>query len=198
MTSRILIVDDIAANVRLLESRLQAEYFDVRTATNGRDALALAERERIDLVLLDVMMPDMTGFEVCAALKANPRTAHIPVIMVTSLDQAEDRVKGLESGADDFLTKPISDVALVTRVKSLVRLKMVTDELELRAAAMQSVGLNAAATIDGRRIRGRILVVDDRENSPGASARRCASRFEVEITGDPAEAIGWPKAGSST
>ena len=90
------------------------------------------------------MMPDMTGFEVCAALKANPRTAHVPVVMVTSLDQAEDRVKGLECGADDFLTKPVSEMALVTRVKSLVRLKMVTDELELRAAALQSVGLNVA------------------------------------------------------
>ena len=76
MTSRVLIVDDVPANVRLLESRLQAEYFDVRTATNGREALALVERERIDLVLLDVMMPDMSGFEVCRALKANPRTAH--------------------------------------------------------------------------------------------------------------------------
>ncbi len=120
MTSRVLVVDDIAANVRLLESRLQAEYFDVRTALSGAEALDVAEKERVDLVLLDVMMPDMTGFEVCAALKANPRTAHVPVIMVTSLDNAEDRVKGLECGADDFLTKPVSHVALLTRVKSLL------------------------------------------------------------------------------
>jgi two-component system cell cycle response regulator len=190
VTSRILIVDDIPANVRLLESRLQAEYFDVRTAMNGRDALAMAERERIDLVLLDVMMPDMTGFEVCAALKGNPRTAHIPVVMVTSLDQAEDRVKGLESGADDFLTKPLSEVALVTRVKSLVRLKMVTDELEIRAAAMQSVGLDSAAKVrDNAEIFGRILVVDDRENSVGRIRQALRRPFDVEITGNPAEAI---------
>ncbi len=95
------------------------------------------------------MMPDMTGFEVCAALKANPRTAHIPVVIVTSLDQAEDRVKGLESGADDFLTKPVSETSLMARVKSLARLKMVTDELELRAAAMQSVGVDAADIFAG-------------------------------------------------
>ena len=105
------------------------------------------------------MMPDMSGFEVCAALKANARTAHVPVIMVTSLDQAEDRVKGLEAGADDFLTKPVSEIALVTRVKSLLRLKMVTDELELRAAAMQSVGFNPARS-----------PIDDAPRSPGASS----------------------------
>ena len=190
MTSRVLVVDDIPANVRLLESKLQAEYLDVRTAANGQEALDVIGRERIDLVLLDVMMPDMTGFEVCATLKSNPRTANVPVIIVTSLDQTEDRVKGLESGADDFLTKPVSEVALVARVKSLLRLKMVTDELELRATAMQSVGLNAAVAIDsGAAIAGRVLVVDDRENSTGRIRQALQRPFEVVITGDPAEAI---------
>ncbi len=188
MTSRVLVVDDIAANVRLLELRLQAEYFDVRTALSGREALDLAERERVDLVLLDVMMPDMTGFEVCAALKTNPRTAHVPVIMVTSLDNAEDRVKGLECGADDFLTKPVSHVAMLTRVKSLLRLKMITDELELRAEALESVGLNAALT-EKADICGRVLVVDDRINSTRAIRQALQRPFEIEITEDPAEAI---------
>ncbi|MDQ3558539.1 MAG: response regulator, partial [Pseudomonadota bacterium] len=144
MTARILIVDDIEANVRLLEARLQAEYFDVRTAFSGKAALDAALAERVDLVLLDVMMPDMSGFEVCAALKADPRTAHVPVVMVTALDEVQDRVKGLESGADDFLTKPVSDIALVTRVKSLLRLKMVSDELALRASAIQSAGFSSS------------------------------------------------------
>jgi two-component system cell cycle response regulator len=190
VTARILIVDDVPANVRLLEARLQAEYFDVRTATSGRDALETALRERVDLVLLDVMMPDMSGFEVCAALKADPRTAHVPVIMVTALDQAGDRVKGLECGADDFLTKPVSDVALVTRVKSLVRLKMVTDELALRAAAMQSIGFNSAQIFaESAEIGGRILVVDDRENSTGRIRQGLKRRFELEITADPADAL---------
>jgi two-component system cell cycle response regulator len=196
VTARILVVDDVAANARLLEARLQAEYFDVRTAFSGRDALQLALSERMDLVLLDVMMPDMTGFEVCAALKADPRTAHVPVIMVTSLDQAEDRVKGLDCGADDFLTKPVSDVALVTRVKSLVRLKMVTDELALRAAALQSVG-GASAEVFAQKaeIAGRVLVVDDRENSTRAVRRALPRPFAVEITANPGEAVSLAESG---
>lgn len=190
VTARILIVDDVAANVRLLEARLQAEYFDVRTASNGRAGMEAALQERVDLVLLDVMMPDMSGFDVCAALKADPRTAHIPVIMVTALDQAQDRVRGLECGADDFLTKPVSDVALITRVKSLLRLKMVTDELTLRAAAMQTIGFNSAEIFaETAAIGGRILVVDDRENSTRRIREALQRPFEVEITADPAHAI---------
>jgi two-component system cell cycle response regulator len=190
VTARILIVDDVPANVRLLEARLQAEYFDVRTASNGRAALEMAFRERMDLVLLDVMMPDMSGFDVCAALKADPRTAHVPVIMVTALDQSADRVRGLECGADDFLTKPVSDIALVTRVKSLIRLKMVTDELALRAAAMQAVGQSSTDLFaENSDIGGRILVVDDRENSTGRIRQGLKRRFEVEITADPADAL---------
>src|SRR6201996_2600160 len=127
MTARILVVDDVPANVKLMEARLSAEYFDVITALSGQEALATCERAQCDIVLLDVMMPDMDGFEVCRRLKANPSTHHLPVIMVTALDQASDRIRGLEAGADDFLTKPVSDVALVARVRSLVRLKMMTD-----------------------------------------------------------------------
>ena len=190
MTARILVVDDVAANVRLLEARLQAEYFDVRTAMSGRAALDLALSERPDLVLLDVMMPDMTGFDVCSALKADARTAHVPVIMVTSLDEAEYRVKGLECGADDFLTKPVSDIALVTRVKSLVRLKMVTDELALRADALQSVGCNSAEIFARTgEIAGRIMVVDDRENSTRRILQALPRPFELDITSDPTEAV---------
>jgi CheY-like chemotaxis protein len=94
MTARILVVDDVPANLRLLEARLSAEYFDVVTAASGAEALALCERDECDLVLLDVMMPDMDGFEVCRRLKVNPATHHIPVVMVTALDQATDRVAG--------------------------------------------------------------------------------------------------------
>ena len=133
MTARVLVVDDVAANVKLLEARLSAEYFDVATAQSGADALSACERAECDIVLLDVMMPDMNGFEVCRRLKTNPATHHIPVVMVTALDQPSDRVAGLEAGADDFLTKPVSDVALIARVRSLTRLKMMTDELRMRA-----------------------------------------------------------------
>src|SRR5690606_12699603 len=104
MTARILVVDDVPANVKLLEARLLAEYFEVITANSGVDALEACENSKIDVVLLDVMMPEMDGFEVCRRLKADPSTQHIPVVMVTALDQVSDRVRGLEAGADDFLT----------------------------------------------------------------------------------------------
>src|ERR1700747_1988969 len=110
MTARVLVVDDVPANVKLLEARLSAEYFDVMTAVSGKEALAICERAQCDGVLLDAMMPARDGFEVCRRLKGNIATHHIPVVIVTALDQPSDRVKGLESGADDFLTKPVSDV----------------------------------------------------------------------------------------
>src|SRR3984885_9492093 len=100
MTARILVVDDVPANVKLLEARLSGEYFDVVTASSGQEALAICERAECDIVLLDVMMPDMDGFEVCRRLKAGLTTHHIPVVLVTALDQPSDRAKGLESGAD--------------------------------------------------------------------------------------------------
>src|SRR5262249_2395663 len=119
MTARILVVDDLPANRRLLEAQLSAEYFDVVTAANGTRPRALGERDEGDLVLPDVMMPDIDGFEGCRRLKTNPATHHIPVVMVTALDQASDRVAGLDAGADDFLTKPGSDLVLIARVRSL-------------------------------------------------------------------------------
>ena len=127
MSAPILVVDDVPANVKLLEARLSAEYFDVVTAMSGGEALAICEKAECDIVLLDVMMPDMDGFEVCRRIKANRSTHHIPVVMVTALDHPSDRVKGLDAGADDFLTKPVSDVVLIARVRSLTRLKMMTD-----------------------------------------------------------------------
>ena len=143
MTARVLVVDDVPANVKLLEARLSAEYFDVMTAVSGEEALAICERAECDVVLLDVMMPDMDGFEVCRRLKTGMTTHHIPVVMVTALDQPSDRVKGLESGADDFLTKPVSDVALIARVRSLSRLKMMTDELRMRAVTSREIGIES-------------------------------------------------------
>ena len=167
MTARVLVVDDVPANVKLLEARLSAEYFDVTTAYSGAEALAICERAECDIVLLDAMMPDMDGFEVCRKLKTNPVTHHIPVVMVTALDQSSDRVAGLDAGADDFLTKPVSDVALIARVRSLTRLKMMTDELRMRAVTSREIGIQnpelEAVTETGR--GGRILIVDDRKSS---------------------------------
>src|SRR5215472_6100758 len=132
MSGRVLIVDDFDLNVKLLQAKLSAEYFDVLTASNGRSALEIAAAELPDVILLDVMMPHMDGFEVCRRLKANPRTADLPVVMVTALSDTADRLCSLEAGADEFLTKPVNDTALFARVRSLVRLKRMKDEWRLR------------------------------------------------------------------
>jgi two-component system cell cycle response regulator len=191
MTARVLVVDDVPANVKLLEARLSAEYFDVVTAANGAEALAICERAECDLILLDVMMPDMDGFEVCRRLKTNPLTHHLPVVIVTALDQASDRVRGIEAGADDFLTKPVSDVALIARVRSLARLKMVTDELRMRAVTSKEMGIESpereAVTDTGR--NGRILIVDDRASSCERLAEVLGREHKVDIEQDPAEAL---------
>ncbi len=191
MTARVLVVDDIPANVKLLEARLSAEYFDVVTATSGRDALTICERAECDLVLLDVMMPDMDGFEVCRRLKSNPATHHIPVIMVTALDQPSDKVRGLEAGADDFLTKPISELALIARVRSLARLKMVTDELRMRVLTSHEIGIESpereAVADTGR--GGRVLIVDDRPASYERIAATLSKEHDVEVEADPNQAL---------
>jgi two-component system cell cycle response regulator len=166
MTARVLVVDDILSNIKLLEAKLTAEYFEVLTASSGEQALTRVAAELPDIVLLDVMMPGMDGFEVCRRIKANPKIAHIPIIMVTALDQPSDRVTGLDAGADDFLTKPVDDFALFARVRSLVRLKMMTDELRMREETGQSMGLaDAAVTMIEPDPSGRILIVEDRPES---------------------------------
>src|SRR5579862_8664225 len=158
MTARVLVVDDLVANIKLLEARLAAEYFEVLTAMSGPAAIDMCARGQCDIVLLDVLMPGMDGFEVCRKLKQNPRTAHIPVVMITALDQPSDRVAGLEAGADDFLTKPVDDAALFARVRSLVRLKMMTDELRMRETTGQSMGLiDPATTLMDANPTGRML-----------------------------------------
>jgi len=166
MTARVLVVDDILSNVKLLEAKLTAEYFEVVTGFNGMEAIAKTEECSPDIILLDVMMPGMDGFEACRRIKSNPKTAHVPVIMVTALDQPSDRVAGLEAGADDFLTKPVDDAALFARVRSLVRLKMMTDELRMRESTGQSMGLlDPAETLIDNNPTGRILVIEDRPES---------------------------------
>jgi two-component system cell cycle response regulator len=191
MSARILVVDDIPANVKLLEARLSAEYFDVITASNGAQALEICARSECDLILLDVMMPDMDGFEVCRRLKADPKTHFIPVVMVTALDSPSDRVRGLEAGADDFLTKPVADAVLVARVRSLTRLKMMTDELRMRAVTSLEIGIQApergAVADDG--IGGRILLVDDRPSSYERLAPLLAAEHTVDVEPNPAEAL---------
>jgi len=190
VTASILVVDDVPANVRLLEVRLKAEYFDVKTAMNGPDALEIAARDRVDLVLLDLMMPGMDGFEVCRILKQQPETAHVPVLMVTALDGVEDRVKGLQCGADDFLTKPTSETALITRVKSLIRLKGMIDELRLRASTVQSVGVEVTEIFSSsKQLGGRVLLVDSQPSSVQMVKLALQGDFSIDQESDPAKAF---------
>src|SRR3954463_6985604 len=176
MSARILVVDDIEANVRLLEAKLTAEYYDVLTACDGPTALAMAASERPDIVLLDVMMPGMDGFSVCRRLKDDAETRHIPVVLVTALDGRADRVAGLEAGADEFLTKPIDDVMLFARVRSLTRLKAVIDELREREASGRRMGVIAGANARLGGSGGRILVVDDHVRQ----AQRVLAELSIE------------------
>ncbi len=135
--ARILVVDDTPANVRLLADLLAVKGYAVSTASGGREALERVAREAPDLVLLDVMMPDVNGYEVCRAIRASPGTAALPVVMVTALDAGEERLKGLEAGADDFLSKPVNQVELVARVRSLLRVKRLHDELAALNAGLE-------------------------------------------------------------
>jgi len=187
MTARILVVDDIPANVKLLEARLLAEYFDVLTAENGYECLDIVSKAAVDVILLDIMMPGMDGFEVCERLKSNPKTSHIPVVMVTALDQPADRVRGLRAGADDFLTKPVNDMQLMARVKSLVRLKMLSDELRLRAETARTIGMDPSAARDEE--AANILLVDGRANSQERIARALKPVADVAAMNDPQAAI---------
>lgn len=188
MSARILVVDDIEANVRLLEAKLSAEYYQISTAYDGPTALAMAADELPDIILLDVMMPGMDGFTVCKRLKEDSITRHIPVVLVTALDGRADRIQGLEAGASDFLTKPIDDVMLFARVRSLTRLKLVIDELRQREASGRRMGViaGAASRLDG--LGGRVLIVDDNERQ----AQRIAAELSVEhrpvVESDPEKA----------
>ncbi len=180
MTARVLVVDDILSNVKLLEAKLTAEYFEVVSAYNGVDALARISEHTPDIVLLDVMMPGMDGFEVCRRIKSDPKTAYIPVVMVTALDQPSDRVAGLDAGADDFLTKPVDDAALFARVRSLVRLKMMTDELHMREMTGQNMGLlDPTGTLQDANPSGRILIIEDRPESVAWFASALQSTNEI-------------------
>ena len=181
MTARILIVDDIVVNIKLLEAKLRAEYYEVLSAASGPLGLETARTQFPDLILLDVMMPGMDGFEVCAKLKADPATAHIPVVMVTALDGVEDRIKGLEAGADDFLTKPIDETALMARIRNLVRLKLTRDELRLRQDTVNSLAdIAPVPTIEQEASRA-ILLLEDLDSSAQRVMQALNSNLNVEV-----------------
>ena len=184
-------------NLRLLEARLQGEYYEVVTATDGEAALAICRQQTVDLVLLDVMMPDMDGYEVCRRLKADPATAHLPVVLITALDEVSDRLTGLEAGADDFLTKPVRDLPLFSRVKSLTRLKLTTDELRRRAQTAFDL---MAAGRTSRYGRGRAdPIAGFADDGRGWGKLQRALRTETEIHGseNPAKVLQMAASGAA-
>jgi two-component system cell cycle response regulator len=189
MTARILVVDDVEANVRLLEAKLTLEYYEVLTAGDGSSALQVAHDERPDIILLDVMMPGMDGFETCRRLKADPVTRHIPVVLVTALDGREDKLKGLDAGADDFVTKPIDDVILFARVRSLLRLKSVMDELREREESGRRLGVDTDGAGRLRGSGGRILIVDDNARQVQKMVDHLSAEHRPMVESDPAAAM---------
>jgi two-component system cell cycle response regulator len=189
MTARVLVVDDIAANLRLLEVKLLNEYYEVAVAASGAEALALAQRWLPDIVLLDVMMPGMDGYEVCRRLKASPATAQVPVVMITALTDQAERVRGLDAGADDFLSKPVDDTMLFARLRALLRVKQVLDAWRLRSETARELGFEAKAgalvTVAG----ARALVVDpDPREAERISDVLRLEQIEVVACRDPAAA----------
>jgi adenylate cyclase len=140
--AKLLVVDDTPKNVKLLADILTAKGYGVVTAASGPEALAQVERQRPDLVLLDVVMPEMSGYDVCRKLRSNPATELLPVVMVTALDPGEERIKGIEAGADDFLTKPINQAELLARVKSLIRIKELYGTVQHQAAELEDLNKN--------------------------------------------------------
>ncbi len=191
MSARILVVDDLAPNRHLLEVKLAAEYYDVVTATGGERAIEIAQTEQIDLILMDAIMPGLDGFESCRRLKKDPKTYHIPVIMVTALEETKDRIRGLEAGADDFITKPIDDFNMMARVRSMLRLKMVTDQLLSHTGHSTEDSRPVISGLENR--RGRILVFEDHEKRAKQISDPLADIHDFRVIGDPSTINGVTK-----
>jgi two-component system cell cycle response regulator len=189
MTARVLVVDDIAANLRLLEAKLLAEYYEVALASSGPEALTTVQRWMPDVVLLDVMMPGMDGYEVCRRLKAQPSTAHIPVVMITALTDPVERVRGLEAGADDFLSKPVDDATLFARLRALLRMKQVLDAWRLRAETARDLGFEPPPGPSPSVAGARVLIVnEDAAESETLTTVLRADGLEIQPCAEPGEA----------
>jgi two-component system cell cycle response regulator len=154
-SNTILVVDDEWMNRELLQAHLESAGYGVLLAANGTKALEIAAHEEVDLILMDVRMPGMNGYEVCVQLKTQPATSHIPVIILTGLDDDEYKLKALEAGADDFISKPFDSVVMMARIRSLLRIKTLHDELDRREQALWNV-LNRYVDEDSAR-----LIMDD-------------------------------------
>ncbi|MCA6226137.1 MAG: PleD family two-component system response regulator [Phenylobacterium sp.] len=189
MTARILIVDDAEGSRRVLEAKLTAEYYQVTTAADGASALEIAAREPPDIILLDLIMPGLDGFQVCRLLKADDNLKRIPVVLLTAVDSQEARLEGFEAGADEFLSKPIDDLVLFARLRSLARLKVMIDELGEHEESSRRMGVTP---MPGSRLSasgGRILVVDDDRVQAEALSEDLSVEHRPVIETDPQQAL---------
>ncbi|MEL6693421.1 MAG: response regulator, partial [Pseudomonadota bacterium] len=175
MTATVLVVDDIEPNRRLLQAKLEAKYYTVFSAENGERAIESAVQHQPDIILLDVMMPGMDGYEVCRRLKGMPQTKHIPIVMVTALVNVEDRLKGLQSGADDFLSKPVDDFGLFTRLETQMRFNLVANELRVRGKRNTPITQFSAYEKELIDAPSNVLVIDQ----DNVEARRVAAALEA-------------------
>lgn len=189
MTAQILVVDDIPANVKLLEAKLTSEYYDVITARDGFEAIKQAKEHKPDIILLDVMMPGMDGFETCKKIKEDADISHIPIVMVTALSEKADRLKGLDAGADDFLTKPINDMALFARIKSLVRIKMLLDEVRLRDKTSTQMGIESDTKMLSDVSNARVLLIDDDVVEGKQATAKLSETYSVEWLQESTDAL---------
>ena len=161
MTARLLIVDDVAANGRLLEASLTANYYVVKFISDSREVKSTVEKWQPDVILLDIVMPHIDGYDVCRMLKSHPSTAHIPVIMVTALKDRPDRHRALAMGADEFLVKPVESEVLLARLRGIIRLKQVLDEWRARSQSATALGLIRNRLQDAPIAGGSVLIVED-------------------------------------
>ncbi len=176
---RVLVVDDEATNIKLLTTMMRSEGYEVASAADGQEALAQVAAATPDLILLDVMMPERDGYDVCRQLKQQPETRLVPIVLITALGKEEHRLAGIEAGADDFLTKPISGTELRARVRSLLKLKAFTDELEHAHFVLRSLAL----TLDARsRYTGG--------HSKRVAAAAMALAEALGLTGPEVESVG--------
>ena len=197
MTARVLVVDDIAANLRLLEAKLLAEYYEVALAASGPEALNTVMRWAPDVILLDVMMPGMDGYEVCRRLKTSAATMHIPVVMVTALVDVAERVRALEAGADDFLSKPVDDATLFARLRALLRVKQVQDAWRLRAETARELGFEPVmGPVPG--VRGATCLVLSADAAEVASVGAVLAEDGVVCTGVTTMEQAWAALSSAS
>jgi len=190
--NRILVVDDDPLNVKLLAAKLPQDQYEVIKAYSGKEAIEKAAAESLDLILLDIMMPGMDGYEVTRSLKSDPMTSDIPIILVTSLDGTEDKVKGLEAGADDFINKPFNTVELLSRVQSLIRLKQYREQLAARvqSKAVFEMAMGNPKAPEEKTVVPSVLLVEDNPNDARLIQEYLkGSSFRVELAKNGEEAL---------